>query len=355
MKATLRGQLTDDSHQRLRGAIWASFAAHQRSAVVERAFKFWRAHGFPHYRLTNRQISQEFSTLRLKDWRPVFIGQDLRSSNLGLRLANSFQPSMWKAKVSRYLTPWQVFRDDQLLRSAIERSLRLWPDRFGAKASCLRRILKTFPGAASVSNYRPMVAKALVAKYSQEGDLVIDFSAGYGGRLLGALALNRRYLGIEPNRTQIEGLRRMMKALGSLGFSLPKVILLNGVAEKELRTVKRGCSRLVYSSPPFFNWEHYSSSRSQSFKRYPSYELWRTRFLALVIAESYRILKIDGYLALNVTNGNRLPSQGHVQEAARAVGFRLVGVHKMVFPKVPYLHPRKGGPIKRELVLVFKK
>jgi len=30
-------------------------------------------------------------------------------------------------------------------------------------------------------------------------------------------------------------------------------------------------------------------------------------------------------------------------------------VHEMVFPKVPYLHPRDLDPVKRELIMVFRK
>ena len=115
---------------------------------------------------------------------------------------------------------WMCLMTTSSCAKRIERALTIWPDRFGANASCLRRILKTFSDTASVSNYRPMVAKAVMAKYSQEGP-VVNFSAGYGGRLLGALALNKPYIGIEPNSDQVVGFRRMIKSLGRLKFSLP--------------------------------------------------------------------------------------------------------------------------------------
>ncbi|SRR6266446_448655 len=344
----------DCSFLNVRGKTWAGLNTQEQTKIVDQAFSYWRTHGFPYFRLTEKQITQEFSKLQAKDWRPVFSGRSLRSSNTGLRIANAFQPSMWKAKVHRYRSPMEVFKDDHLLRKAIERALMIWPDRFGANASCLRRILKTFPDTASVSNYRPMVAKAVMAKYSREGP-VVDFSAGYGGRLLGALALNRSYIGIEPSRVQLAGFRRMITALLRLKFSLPKVDVLNGVAEKELPGLSARSAELAFSSPPFFDWEHYSESGSQSFKRFPDYELWLSSFLKPVIAESYRILKKHGYLALNVTNGNRLPSEVDVREAAKATGFKLFRIHRMVFPKVPYLHPRNGEPMKTELLMVFKK
>ena len=339
----------------MRGSVWARYPAKKRASIVDQVFHYWRIRGFPHYEISERQLTQEFARLAAKDWRAVFDGDDLRASNVGLRLANSFQPTMWEAKVNRYRSPTEIFRDDQLLRSAIERSLTIWPDRFGANASCLRRMLKSYPGAASVSNYRPMIARAVITKYSPPHGRVLDFSAGYGGRLLGALAAGRSYLGIEPNRAQVSGFHRMLRALASADFSLPQVRILNGRAERELPTIPGASADLVFSSPPFFNWEHYSHSSTQSFKRYPQYHLWQGRFLWPVVAESFRVLRCAGYLVLNVSNGNRLPSSGHVKELAARAGFRLHSVCQMLFPKIPYLHPRTAGPVKSESLLVFKK
>lgn len=343
-----------NSFLQIRGRTWARLDLHHRLDIIEQAFQYWRAQGFPYYRLTPKKVLQEFSRLREKDWQGVFSPNGLHSSNVGVRLANSFQPGIWKVRVHRFRSPMDVFRDDCLLRKALERSLTIWPDRFGTNAACLRGILKTFPDTASVSNYKPMVAKAVMVKYSRGGPIV-DFSAGYGGRLLGALALGKPYIGIEPNRSQVLGCLRMTKALARLHFSLPETQMLNGVAEDELFRFPKNFAELVFSSPPFFDWEHYSESKSQSFKRFPDYEQWRSRFLEPVIAESNRILKKRGYLVLNVTNGNRLPSADHVKDTARNMGFKLLTVHRMVLRKVPYLHPRNGQIVKSELLLVFRK
>lgn len=339
----------------MRGSTWAQLTEKRRRTIVNQAFLYWRERGFPHYQICERQLKQEFSRLIAKDWRGVFDGNDLRASNVGLRLANSFQPSMWTAKVNRYLSPMQVFNDDELLRSAILRSLTIWPDRFGANASCLRRILKSFPGAASVSNYRPMIARAVTTKYCSDGGWVLDFAAGYGGRLLGALAAGRCYFGIEPNTIQVSGYRRMRSALKAAGYRLPPSKFLKGRAEEEMRKVRPGFADLVFSSPPFFNWEHYSCSPTQSFRRYPTYNVWQDEFLRPVVRESFRVLKCRGHLVLNVSNGNRLPSSGDVKAIAKEAGFKLHAEGRMLFPKLPYLHPRDGKARKSELLLVFRK
>lgn len=343
-----------DSFLQTRGRTWSALPAHHQERIVEEAFAYWRKHGFPYYQLTQKQVGQEFFTLRGKDWKSVFTVSGLRASNTGLRLANAFQRGMWTARVHRFRSPMDVFNDDGLLRRAIARALSIWPDRFGANASCLRRILKSFSDTASVSNYRPVIAKGVIARYSSEGP-VIDFSAGYGGRLLGALAMNRSYVGIEPNPDQIAGFRRMISALTRLNVQLPDVRLVKGVAEKELRKFASGSADLVFSSPPFFDWERYSELAEQSFKRFPDYPSWSRNFMTPVIFESYRILCKGGHLAINVTNGKRLPSADHVKEIAIKVGFRLSVVHQMLVPKVPYLHPRNGNAVKTELLMIFHK
>ena len=340
----------------LRGAAWRQLCPEAREAAVHRAFEFWRTHGFPYYRMSPAQLRRDMSTLVDKDPNSIFGDKDLRASNAGLRLANSFQPRMWKARVNRYLSPMQVFKDDQLLKRAIERSFRIWPDRFGANASCIRRILKTFPGAASVSNYRPTIAKAVISRYCPKGGTVVDFAAGYGGRLLGSIAARRCYIGIEPNRAQVRGFIKMAEAISTEGFPMPELRFLNGPAEKEMLGLKRSSANLVFSSPPFFDWEHYSRSANQSFRRYPLYEVWLARFLAPVILQSHRVLKKSGQLILNVTNGNRLPTPDDVLKTAGDAGFRSPPtIHAMVFPKIPYLHPRGSGPVKRELIMVFRR
>ena len=346
----------DDACTRIRGSDWARLGARAKASILDWAFEFWRRQGFPYYRLSLPQVAQEFSTLLEKDPGAVFNGKDLRTSNAGLRLANSFQPGMWSARVNRYHSPMQVFKDDALLKNAIKRSFMLWPDRFGANASCLRRILKTYPGAASVSNYRPMIAKAIIARYCPKGGTVIDFAAGYGGRLLGAIAAHRDYIGIEPNHGQIRGFVRMAAAIARAGFPVPELKFITGTAEEELQRLKSESATLVFSSPPFFNWEHYSRSHHQSFKRYPTYDVWLRQFMVPAIEQSYRLLSAGGYLALNVTNGNRRPTIEDVTEATRNAGFRRQPVlYQMVFPRVPYLHPRNSGPVKRELVMIFQK
>lgn len=339
----------------LKGSDWGNLSRRSREKVVEDAFRYWRASGFPYHRLSRIELRRDFSRVLNHDWARVCRDGQLISSNGGLRLANAYQPTMWKVRVSRYMSPMDIFRDDKLLKAAIGRAFLIWPTRYAANASSLRRMLKTFPSAASVSNYRPAVARAVIRKFSRPGAKVVDFCAGYGGRLLGALATDRFYLGIEPNSSQIRGFERMQRAIRKEGFQLPDTRFVHGAAEQCLTELPPRFADLVYSSPPFFNWERYSNGALQSFKRYPTFDQWQLNFLYPVIKHSFRILRKGGFMAINVTNGNRRPSPVEIRSIAEECKFTEVATYPVVFPKVPYLHPRDGKSVKQELLMIFQK
>jgi 16S rRNA G966 N2-methylase RsmD len=337
----------------IRGREWQCSGSRRRAKLVEGAFQYWRARGFPHYVLNQQEVKREYINLAAQPVAPI-AGEGIAGSNTGLRLANFFQPQMWSVRVSRYMSPADVFKDDKMLRAAIERSWSVWPDRFGANAATMRRMLKTFPGAASVSNFRPTVARSVVEHFSPEGGTVVDFSAGYGGRLLGALSRRRRYIGIEPCRAQVKGLKRMTERLIELDLA-GSAEILTGCAEDLMRQLPRCSAELVFSSPPYFNWEKYASDASQSFIRHATYEAWRDGFLEPVMQESARVLRGSGRLVVNVSGGRRMPDAEDVKSICERVGLRHLGCIPLLISRVPYMHPRNDQPHKRESLLVFEK
>jgi hypothetical protein len=297
----------------------------------------------------------EVARLNAVSTHDVFRGATIHGSNAGVRLASSFHPRIWSVRVSRYKSPIDCFRDDLCLAAAIRRAFTVWPDRHGANASCLRKMLKTFSNCAAVSNFRPAVARALIQRFSMDCDLVVDFAAGYGGRLVGCLTLPRHYLGLEPCTAQVCGLNRCVKVLRNLGLATGSAEIRKGCAEDLMPKLPAGSAGLVFSSPPYFNWEKYSNHSTQSSVRYKTYSEWLDGFLYPVISQSHRILVRGGYLAVNAPNGHsRLSLLEDLTNAAKAIGFRQRRVYKLRLSKVPYLHPRGDGA-KWEAIAVFQK
>lgn len=339
----------------LTGAEWLRLSPRQQDIFVERAFRYWRRRGFPQYELSTDEMLSQLRALGQIEARDVIKGNSVCGSNAGVTLASSFHPQMWAVRVSRYKSPCDCFGDDDCLRGAIRRSFTVWPERHGANASCLRKMLKTFSNCAAVSNFKPAVARAVIQKYSAPGDLSVDFAAGYGGRLVGALTLDRSYLGIDPAGRQVAGLKRCLATIRAFGVVPGHGEIRKGCAEDVLPTVPSRSAGLVFSSPPYFDWEKYSHQASQSFMRYRTYEEWVKRFVRPVLAESRRILVKGGYFAVNVPNGeSRLPLLHDLSDIAARVGFSIHKRYRLQLSKPAHLHPRGGG-VKYEALLVFRK
>jgi hypothetical protein len=339
----------------LTGAQWARLGSLQRLAWIEKAFRFWRRRGFPYYELSTEEIRAELKALAAIDGRHVIRGTSIHGSHAAIRLANYFHPQMWAVRVSRYKSPMDCFNDDTCFKEAIQRAFRIWPERHGANASCLRRMLKSFSNCAAVSNFRPSVARAVVQKFSGDNDAVVDFAAGYGGRLVGSLSLPRHYIGMEPCSAQVRGLRKCIEVIRSLGLVPGTAEIHEACAEDQLPKMPSKSTGLVFSSPPYFDWERYSKQDTQSFIRYKTYSKWLESFLRPVVKESHRILANGGYLAINTPNGSsRLSLLEDVRHAAKKTGFKLYRTYKLRLSKVPYLHPRNGEG-KWEVIVVFRK
>jgi SAM-dependent methyltransferase len=325
----------------------------ERSRWIERAFWYWRRLGFPYPKLTLAEVKTEFERLQRVKTQDVLKGREAVASTIGLRLANAFHPQIWSVQVHGR-SPLQCFDDDARLRRALLKAPGFWPNRRCWNAQCVRSLLRVFH-RARVSNFRPAVARAVIDRFSGPGDLVIDFSAGYGGRLLGLLTHYRKYLGIDPARDQVHGLRRMAAKLRSIGAT-SHVKIHRACAEDLLPQFASREASLVFSSPPYFDLERYSTEPTQSYLRFPSYALWKRHFLERVIVESHRVLEAGGHLVLNVADANGHP----IVSDARHIGKGAFGsdpeIIRLMMPTMPRERAKRFGVAYRwEPILVFRK
>ena len=284
----------------LKGRDWLLLNSRQQDRWIERGFEYWRSRGFPYPELSEKELLREVELLQNCRIGKVFKRTTIQHSTTGLRLANYFHPQMWHVSVRGYRTTVELFENDECLRDCLRKAISFYPNRSSWNAQCLRSTLRTYRHTTRVSNFRPTVARAICAKFSQDGDRVLDFSAGFGGRLLGCLSLRRSYTGIDPCSSQVKGLRKMIRHVGHL---LPgEASIMQACAEDILADFRPNSFDLVFSSPPYFNHEQYSTERTQSCMRFPNYNSWRKGFLERTLVLSHRVLKPGGKLAINVAN-----------------------------------------------------
>jgi tRNA1(Val) A37 N6-methylase TrmN6 len=212
----------------------------------------------------------------------------------------------------------------------------------------------TYPNTASVSNFRPTAAKAIYGRFVDHEASVLDFSAGFGGRLLGALASGRSYVGIEPDQRNITGMRKTVDILRALDLLDHRPRLLRGCAEDVMPQLPSASFSLVFSSPPYFSRERYTDHATQSYVRFETFEAWTNGFLRIAIRESARVLKARGRLLLNVSDVFGFPIVKESLQLA-APFFRLEHVCFLRLGRLPYIRNASRSPFKREPLLVLQK
>jgi 16S rRNA G966 N2-methylase RsmD len=148
--------------------------------------------------------------------------------------------------------------------------------------SLLRGTLQMMYG--SVNQFKPNIAKYLYERYG--ATKVLDFSAGWGGRLLGAMSADIDYIGIDTNKALNKPYHDIIKTYPHK--SKTKIII--GKAENQ--NYGNMNYDFVFTSPPYADKEKYENM--------PEYENFNDEFLKPVIEKTYNNLPKGKYYALNI-------------------------------------------------------
>lgn len=315
-----------------------------------------RSAGFPVYSLTMEEKWREMRLLldydRTRLIEDGIIGQTMH----GQALCWHFHPHAWSVPCGGKLSPLDTFGDDDRLHSALQRRERYGPLK---SDSDLRKALKAVSGSQGVSNFRPSAAASLYDRYMPEGDGVTwDMSAGYGGRMLGAIASSRvrKYIGTDPASMTFGGLTAMAAELPAMAEQLgsePTEVELHKIGSENF-VPDRGSIQMAFTSPPYYNAEHYSSEASQSYIKFKIREEWLDGFLGATLLNCQAGLAASGILAVNIANVASYPNLTEdFLWLARRCGFRHVETLRLALSAIP--GTRAGSAYRFEPVFVFKK
>ena len=146
------------------------------------------------------------------------------------------------------------------------------------------------------SQFPPAVAKELYNLFDAKH--VFDFSMGWGDRLAGFYASNAEtYYGTDPNVAVFKNYGEQNKLYGTN----KKTIFKNSPAED--LDLSDSEFDMIFTSPPYFNAEQYSTDESQSYKRYGSdIELWLNNFLYATIDKCWNSLVDGGTMIINISD-----------------------------------------------------
>lgn len=276
-------------------AVWKTLDEESQDRWVEEIFSVYREQGFPYPKiLTSSEVVRQVQNVQNYD--PFLEDGSFKNSQTGQGLCNGHFPTRWQTVV-RGKSAYQTFCDDTQFKKVIRTQLK---DKNSKRVmpTNMRSALSIYHGNRTPSNFKPSVMKGLVDLYAPLNGKVLDPCAGFGGRLLGAVCSPKKvsYTGIEPSPQTIEGLQALRIQLVTDGGIAPtRMTLIQGVAEE---MDFEGIYDLVMTSPPYRDLEQYIGG-DQSFLYG---DAWEARFYEPLIANSYRALKMGGYLVLNVNH-----------------------------------------------------
>lgn len=191
-----------------------------------------------------------------------------------------------------------------------------------------------------VSQFRPLIAKTVFETLGAKK--ILDPCCGWGDRLVGALATKtvERYTGIDSNTNMKESYDAMITDLNS---NKEIQIILEPCEQVDFSVLDYDC---VFTSPPYFNKEIYQHSPT-----YSSYDDWVKTFLRPLLEKSFRYLRENGHICINITDHKNHKIVDAVLEILTSVG----GVQQSQFRYIIRNRQTKVSASKYEPIIVFQK
>jgi hypothetical protein len=185
---------------------------------------------------------------------------------------------------------------------------------------------------SSVSIFKPLIAMDVYCRFQPK--CVLDFTMGWGGRLVGACALNvPKYIGIDSNRNLKTPYNKMCKFLKKHSTTDIELYFRDALTVDYSKLDYD----LVLTSPPYYNIELYDGANNQKTK-----EEWDEQFYKPIFEKTYKHLSLGGHYCLNIP-----------EEVFDTVAVKILGKprEKIPLPK----SQRSAGEKYHEFIYVWKK
>ncbi len=207
-------------------------------------------------------------------------------------------------------------------------------------------------------NFPALTAKFLYEHFTEhikDNDITVyDPSAGWGGRILGAMSTDRvlHYIGTDPNPDNVGRYENVAEFYNThcfqsnpfwgrvdpnsySVFSDGSEIIGNN---KEFKTYK-GKLDFVFTSPPYFNREQYSQDETQSFKKFSAYDDWRKNFLKPTLTTAYEWLRDDRFICWNIADikiceNKYIPLEQDSIDIIESLGGKYIETYKMLMTRM---------------------
>jgi hypothetical protein len=252
-------------------------------------------------------------------------------------------------------------RDRFLIDAKLKRAIRIcFEFRKGDKLvdpTALRRALELVTGE-NIQNFKSQNARSIVEHLCPiMWGSIYDYSAGYGGRLLGISSsrMNYNYVGIDPNTETFENLQ-YLSSLISEAYGRTSTLHCDVSENFQPKDID-----LAFSSPPYFNLEKYCDEPTQCMVRCSTVDEWFELYVVPTMQRIHQGLNSDGVFATNIadykiTNTQKYQVVDRWISTAEQMGFQYQTTIKMMLNTRPGVgNDKKQGREKWEGIYVFTK
>ena len=214
------------------------------------------------------------------------------------------------------------FFDDKVLKTCLKRYLES-----GKSINNLRTVY--FSTARfywdTPINFSPMRAKIIYEHFCPINGTIYDYSAGFGGRMLGALSSDKNftYIGTDPNTNTYQNLLKLGGYIEEVTQRKNSYKIYNLCSEQLILPEKS--ADFIFSCPPFFNKEIYCDENTQSINKFSNYNEWLNYYVKPTIKNCYNALKDNGVFAFDILDyhlySKKIPLIEDWTRIAEEVGF----------------------------------
>ena len=329
----------------------------ERDEIAKDVYNFWRKYDFNEINFSEKDIKAGWNALcKFKPTVEIVNGITYvkNTGSSGSQIHRHFFPNIIKISDARP-SIYDNLNDKEnlwhIIRNRIGNTLLYNDDRDG--------IAVQYPMAMNISQlviggknsalscmgsvFSSSLAKSIYDKFVKPGDKVLDYSCGFGNRLVGLMSLerNNKYYGYEPNT---ETYKNLLKLKDYFKFD---ATIKNCGSEVEVFDEKFD---FIFSSPPYFTAEKYCDEVTQSINMYPKYEDWLEKYWHKTVKNIKCMSKdstIFGINAGNQSNELMRKLEKDMNKIIEYEGFELSEKWYMKTSK-SHLSGKKGDENKKE-------
>ena len=267
-----------------------------KSSKIKIFNQFIKKKGYPYRNVSKKDAVENF--LKLKSTTNPRSHTGIKSVNYGTEKNRVRTKYRNYSLVERWNNP---VRKKKMLEFARKLYLGKWAKNNDPRFSIIDAISLQW---GTINTMRPSFAKFMYKKYN--ATRVLDITAGWGSRMVGAMACDVDYIGIDSNKSLKPGYTKMYNAFKK--HSKSKVKMIYNKAEK-VDFSKLGYYDFVFTSPPYEYLELYegmekydgeNTKMALSASKLAGQSGFYDKFIVPTLKEAYKYLPKGKYMCINM-------------------------------------------------------